>query len=177
MTINYYLAFNNFDTDCQGGSPTDGYFDLEKSSSVTEQAVLSDVADVTVFEDRQIYDIVVTGDNPSTGTITLNVVIQNLRNADVRARVEEIAAPSGCAINNNSAWSATYSASGTMTDGLSLTWGSGTRLRLVIQGKEKDASMGQRAFEIAVESSGASYVQAPWEPAAGFGLALLGVGR
>ena len=162
MTTRYWVIQTNVDTTCDAGAAI-GDFDFTKTDPASEGSQAFNVSGITSFTEVGTWDIEVSGDNPSTGSHTLNIVLEAFTSANCRMRVQQIN-DSGCGVTNSSSYSTTYSASTTATDSLSLTWsaGSGGRYRLSLEGVET-STCGRRTF--AVATLGASYVDAPWDPA------------
>jgi hypothetical protein len=159
MTVQYWLLNSNIDTTCDPLGSNN--YDLVGLTGTGDSSHTYNVAGITTTTFIGAYDVDVGGDNPTTGSHTLNLIISNVRNALFKFRLKQIN-DSGCGATNTSAFSTEYGSAGTITDSISLTWtgGSGDRLRLEVWGYETVAC-GTRAFVMDVGTN--SYFDAPFD--------------
>ena len=159
MATKYFLRNTNADTGCDAGAAIADH-DLDQSQGTGPNTISSGSFTNTTWETKYTFDEDVSGDSPATGAHTVSIVLANMSKCDVRLQLEEIS--SGCSSTNSSGYGTTRTTNGTHSETLgSLTWSTGTRLRLTVQAQRTSGEHGNASFDISSEDTN-SFVNATW---------------
>ncbi len=162
MATKYFLKDTNAETTCDVSGATNQDISTTQGTGTT---VDSPSFSTETYFDALAFDIDVSGDNPANGNHDISIDVNAATDIDYRFRVEQINDAGPCSVSNFTDWS-TDPTTGTGIKTLSatsLTWGTGDRLRLIIQAKRQSGTHGNKTLTINVNDAD-SYINAPWDP-------------
>jgi len=157
--MNYYCHDTNNDSTCDVPSVVSD--DLNSSGADDGASVISTGSKSETFVQVLVFDVNVTGDSPSSGTFAAYLYVNAITtNTTGRFRIQQIE-DTGCTAVSSSSYSAEFTTTGQKSlTGQSITWSTGTRLRISVEMHSVVGDHGTKTITVTVD--GNSYVSAPW---------------
>lgn len=163
MATRYFLADTNTDTACDGPGPRD----LSKTQGTPTTASTGNQSS-TSFVEVLTFDSDVATDSPATGVHSVSVSIASVSASTLEGRFRVQILDGSCGVLASSGYSPVFNTAGvkTLNTG-SLTWGSGTRLRISFEIR-KTGGGGNRNYSVDINHAD-TYIDAPWDASAAVG--------
>lgn len=162
MATTYYLRNTNADTSCDASAAP---HDLSQTQGSGPNSATSGANGSNSFSEVMTFDVDASGDSPGSGahSVQIEVTAMSAR-AEAQFRVQAV--NSSCSVLQSSAYSSTFTSTGTysLTTG-SLPWAGANRLRVSIEIRRSSGPVDPKSLTVATESAN-SYIDAPW-PVAG----------